>query len=45
VRADRDCTHSVLNSVEEPFEGHLLRGPGHAVVLVGDRMIGLLPEA
>jgi hypothetical protein len=27
------------------FEGLLLRGPEHDDVLVGDRLVGLLPEA
>jgi hypothetical protein len=45
VRANRDCTHGVLDCVAEPFEGLLLRGPEHDAVLVGDRLVGLLPEA
>jgi hypothetical protein len=43
--ANRDCTHGVLDCVAEPFEGLLLRGPEHDAVLVGDCLVGLLPEA
>ncbi|WP_445184031.1 alpha-amylase family glycosyl hydrolase [Pseudonocardia sp. Cha107L01] len=39
------CTHGVLDCVAEPFEGLLLRGPEHDAVLVGDCLVGLLPDA
>jgi hypothetical protein len=45
VRADRDCTHGVLDCVAEQFDGLLLRGQNTTPYSFGDRLVGLLPEA